>query len=55
MTDTEILDWLEANHPQIFYANHKIYFRLRQKDETTTDAFRDLVQKAAEGLLPPLP
>jgi hypothetical protein len=49
MTDTEILDWMEANHPQIIYANHRIYFLLRQKDETTTDTFRSLVEAAAQG------
>lgn len=49
MTDTEIVNWLEANHPQITYANHKIYFHLRQKDEATVDTFRALVEVAAAG------
>jgi hypothetical protein len=52
MTDAEILDWMEANHPQIIYANHKIYFLLRQKDEATTDTFRALVQAADKGNVP---
>ena len=47
MTDTEILDWMEANHPVLMYANHKIYIELCCKDADCKDTIRKLIKKAA--------